>query len=56
MRRIKFSEFPDILNYPRLQRAKMETAHRQIIDVYTKETSSKGESLAAVETFAKAAN
>lgn len=56
MRRIKFSEFPDILNYPRLQRAKMEKAHRQIIDAYMEETSSKGESLTAVNTFAKAAN
>lgn len=56
MRRIKFSEFPDILNYPRLQRAKMETAHRQIIDVYTKETSSKGESFSDVETYALAVN
>ncbi len=56
MRRIKFAEFPDILNYPRLKRAEMETAHRQIIDVYTNETSSKGESSAAVETFARAAN
>lgn len=56
MRRIRFAEFPDILNYPRLKRAKMEKAHRQIIDVYTKETSSKGESFSDVETFAKAAN
>lgn len=56
MRRIKFAEFPDILNYPRLKRAEMEKSHRQIIDVYTKETSSKGESFSDVETYALAVN
>ena len=56
MRHIKFAEFPDILNYPRLQRAKIEKAHRQIIDVYMKETSSKGESFSDVETYSLAVN
>ena len=56
MRRIKFAEFPDILNYPRLKRAEMEKYHRQIIDVYTKETSAKGESFSDVETYALAVN
>lgn len=56
MRRIKFAEFPDILNYPRLQRATIEKAHRQIIDVYTRETPSTGRSFSDVETYTLAVN